>query len=589
MTPSEQDPPDRDRDDCRDPEDLDAELTDEVARIERELDEELNEELGEPTVEYEIPGLDDDPDEGGGTAEVEPEQTEPVAAAPAAEPEGEARVSGREPAAAPEDQAEPQPVREPVVAASAQPAASASDEKPGRATRLWPRFFAASFAIVASLAAATAISALVFLDNIADGFGGIEKVQGKLASVEGGDPQTILVLGSDKRPGDGVQGRSDTTMLVRVDPDSGAIALLSIPRDLKVDIPGHGEDKFNAAYSIGGPALTLKLVKELTKLDINHVINIDFTGFADAVNAIDCVYLDVDRHYFNDNSLAASTLEQYAEIDIEAGYQRLCGYNALQYVRYRHEDTDLVRSARQQDFLREARQKIEPKKLVFNADYRNGLVDVFKKYTTSDDALKDPIEVLSLMKTFIAARDAPVREVHFPAQLGGPSDPYVTAENDAIAAAVDQFYGTEGTPGPSPTGEADKPDEGNGDGGKGDKDEPDKKPDARPEDAEGLIGAADSGELYARQIARHEAQGRRSDGRLPDLLSDPPARRLVAQRRLACVRHRWARRRGLPRLQDRRRVSRARRFHRVLRLLRHRLARRPDPREPERGADDRRP
>ena len=293
-------------------------------------------------------------------------------------------------------------------------------EKPGRATRIWPRFFAACLAIVGSIAAATAISVLVFLDNIADGFGGIPRVQAKLADVKGGDPQNILILGSDKRPGDGVKGRSDTTLLVRVDPDTDAIALLSIPRDLKVDIPGYGTDKFNVAYSLGGPALTLEVTKKLLDIDINHVINIDFTGFADAVDAIDCVYLDVDRHYFNDNSLAATTLDQYAEIDVEAGYQRLCGYNALQYVRYRHEDTDLVRSARQQDFLREARQKIDPKKLLLDVDYRNRLVDVFKKYTTSDDGLRDPIEVLALIKTFLAAREAPVSEVHFPAQLGGP-------------------------------------------------------------------------------------------------------------------------------------------------------------------------
>ena len=134
--------------------------------------------------------------------------------------------------------------------------------------------------------------------------------------------------------------------------------MLSIPRDLKVNIPGHGIDKFNAAYSYGGPKLTLKVVKQLTGLDnINHVVNVDFTGFADAVNSIGCVYVDVDHHYYHSNVGLAPT-EQYAEIDIPAGYQRMCGLNALQYVRYRHDDNDLVRSARQQEFLREARQEL---------------------------------------------------------------------------------------------------------------------------------------------------------------------------------------------------------------------------------------
>ena len=131
---------------------------------------------------------------------------------------------------------------------------------------------------------------------------------------------------------------------------------MSIPRDLRVNIPGDGVDKFNAAYSAGGPKLTLEVVQQLTGLDINHVVNVDFNGFADAVNAIDCVYVDVDRHYYIPPDTGV------AEIDIEAGYQRLCGFKALQYVRFRHEDNDLVRAARQQDFLREARPRCHPRR-----------------------------------------------------------------------------------------------------------------------------------------------------------------------------------------------------------------------------------
>ena len=383
--------------------------------------------------------------------------------------------------------------------------AATADEDEGKTPRakpVWARFLAASLLIIFSMAAATSISILVFLTDLANSFGGIAGVQRNLQNVEGGEPQTILILGSDVRPGeeaaDGVAeaGRSDTTLLLRVDPDRGAMTLLSIPRDLKVSIPKVGIDKFNAAYTYGGPKRTLEVVKNLTGLDINHVVNIDFNGFADAVNAIGCVYIDVDRHYFHSNEGLAYA-DQYAEIDIDAGYQRLCGYNALQYVRYRHEDTDLVRSARQQDFLREARQKIEPTKLAFNAGYRNDLVDIFAKYTTSDEALKDPIEVLELMKTFIAARKAPVREVHFPAQLGGPGDPYVTADDDAIKEAVAQFLGTTGTPGPAPTGQAQKPEGG---GKPKPKPKPEHKPKPNPEEASGLVDATATGQDYAARL-----------------------------------------------------------------------------------------
>ena len=110
------------------------------------------------------------------------------------------------------------------------------------------------------------------------------KLGADIAKTEPGKPQTIMLLGSDRRPKGNLEGaasdaRSDTIILVRLDPKKKATALMSLPRDLKVKIPGHGTDKINAAYELGGPRLTLKTVKQLTGLRINHVINIDFRGF----------------------------------------------------------------------------------------------------------------------------------------------------------------------------------------------------------------------------------------------------------------------------------------------------------------------
>ena len=119
-------------------------------------------------------------------------------------------------------------------------------------------------------------------------------------------------------------------------------------------------------------------------------------------------------------------------------------------MRFRHEDTDLVRSARQQDFLREARQKLSPEQIIRDSDYRGELVDIFTDYTTSD--LSSATELLKLIRTFIGAASATVNEVHFPAELGGPDSLYVTADQDEIKEAVQQFLGTEGTPGPPPEG-----------------------------------------------------------------------------------------------------------------------------------------
>jgi polyisoprenyl-teichoic acid--peptidoglycan teichoic acid transferase len=352
------------------------------------------------------------------------------------------------PAAEAPPAAEQPPAAEPEPATGAPPPTAPTgvdlkeERAPGRG--LWPRFVAGSLLIVVAMTTATAVSLLVYLKGIARGLGGLPSVHSQLEVADPGNPQTILILGSDQRPTD-ESARSDTTILLRVAPDQ--ITVMSLPRDLKVNIPGHGIDRFNAAYTYGGPKLALKVVKQLTGLDnINHVVNVDFNGFADAVNAIDCVYVDVDHHYYHSNvGLAAS--EQYAEIDVGAGYQRMCGYNALQYVRYRHEDNDLVRAARQQEFLREARQELPASKI---AENRNQLIEILKKYVTSD--INDETDLVSLGKLFIGAHGAPVIQIHFPANLGGPSASYVTASESAIREAVTRFEGeTPPTPEPPPT------------------------------------------------------------------------------------------------------------------------------------------
>ena len=315
---------------------------------------------------------------------------------------------------------------------------------------LWARFLTAAFVIVLSVGTATAASLLLYIEGIADDLKlspEFESIKQDLSVVSGGEPQTILILGSDKPPEfkkDDYRGLSDTTMLLRVDPDRNAIALFSLPRDLKVEIPGYGTDKLNAAYAYGGPELTLETIKELTKvpatdnqgLEVNHIVNVDFEGFARAVNAINCVYVDVDRRYFHSND---ETVEDYEEIDLQPGYQALCGFNALDYARYRHTDNDVVRAARQQDFLREARQKVPPE-VVF-AD-RKELIDIFTEHTTSD--IDSAAAMLEVLKLFVEARDAPVKEVHFEGSLG-PS--FVTTTSSEINKAVVQFLGIEDTPG----------------------------------------------------------------------------------------------------------------------------------------------
>ena len=286
----------------------------------------------------------------------------------------------------------------------------------------------------------------------------------------------------------GDPGRSDTTILLRLDPDQHRIALMSIPRDLKVHIPGYGVGKFNTAYTVGGPKLTLRLVKHLTGLDVNHLVNVDFLGFVRAVDAINCVWADVDRRYYHSNEGVPPSL-QYSEINISAGYQRLCGKDALAYVRYRHTDTDLVRSARQQDFLREARQRVPLGKLISD---RNQLLTIFTSYTTSD--INDVGTMLEVLKVLFDARGAAIKEVHFPAVLG-PS--YVYASKTAIRGAVNHFLGFQASGGPR--GESAST-AGSGGGGGHKKGHKHSSKSAAPQ-SDGLVDASSGGKEIAKGVA----------------------------------------------------------------------------------------
>ena len=175
-----------------------------------------------------------------------------------------------------------------------------------------------------------------------------------------GQPATAIVIGYDHRVSDGkgAPSRSDTIMLIRADPRSNTISLLSFPRDLNVEIRCPGKPQFrakiNAAYADCGPPGTLATVKALTGLDINYLITVNFLGFMQIVDKLGGVYIDVDRRYLNTHSGPSG----YATIDLQPGYQLLSGSNALDFVRFRHTDSDLYRVARQQLFVKAVKDRV---------------------------------------------------------------------------------------------------------------------------------------------------------------------------------------------------------------------------------------
>jgi polyisoprenyl-teichoic acid--peptidoglycan teichoic acid transferase len=324
------------------------------------------------------------------------------------------------------------------------------DEAPPRSGRglIWRALLAG---VLITLATAGAVSATVLLqvDEILD----ILKKEGRAAievpeidRAEAGKAQTLMILGSDRRFGDkklGLKPRSDTMILVRLDPDKEVIAMMSIPRDLLVDIPGVGNQvKINAAYENYGERGAVRTVKKLLsvggrKFPINHVVTVDFSGFRRAIDYIGCVYADIDRDYFNDVTGPSG----YAAIDIDPGYQKLCGTDALSYVRYRHGDNDLVRAARQQDFLRQVRNAKGTKQLRedgISPGNLKRLARVFGRYFDRDKSLDSAKEIFKFAKTVLFTADNPVREVRFRA-VDAPDKVNLVASESMLEETVSEF------------------------------------------------------------------------------------------------------------------------------------------------------
>jgi LCP family protein required for cell wall assembly len=190
----------------------------------------------------------------------------------------------------------------------------------------------------------------------------VKLAQKKLDAVIPGEATTALILGYDKRIGKEAAetGHSDTLMLLRADPDLETVTLLSFPRDLLVEIRGCRNrgpfvSRINNAYGECGSQAALETVRNLTGVPIHYLVTVNFRGFTKIVANLGGVWMDVDRRYFNDNSSGG---DRYAAIDLKPGYQKLSGQKALDFVRFRHTDSDLYRLARQQLFVKAVKERL---------------------------------------------------------------------------------------------------------------------------------------------------------------------------------------------------------------------------------------
>jgi polyisoprenyl-teichoic acid--peptidoglycan teichoic acid transferase len=327
---------------------------------------------------------------------------------------------------------------------------------------MWKRFLLAGVLIVALSAAATATVALNKITTLADEvfptLSHIDAPKGLVTPEYGGGPQTFLILGSDRRSGSKnaeereAAPHSDTILLVRFDPEQGQTSVLSIPRDLMVNIntPSgqvYADEKINAAYTIGSEigganeasVLAAETIKRevFPALQLNGIIDVNFSGFIKVVDTLGCAYVNVDHRYYNEN--VGTTETDYTSINLQPGYQKLCYENALDYVRYRHTDDDFVRVARQQDFLRDLREQIDPSDEL-------GQIDTVAKAVGHAIRTNFPAtaqELILLAKLVSFSQTKPLRQVKFLTtniddQIPNGGD-YVTSSPELEAQTLNTF------------------------------------------------------------------------------------------------------------------------------------------------------
>ncbi len=181
---------------------------------------------------------------------------------------------------------------------------------------------------------------------------------------ESGNRINILLVGIDD--GDGANPatsphRSDSMLLMGVHKSTGAVSLLSIPRDTRVAIPGHSSaDKFGHSFAYGGVELTIATIQDFLKVPVHYYIVADWQGFIKVVDALGGVDLHVEANMRYEDPYAN------LKIDLKKGFQHLNGHQAGQYVRFRHDEMgDIGRVSRQQKFLKAlATQAVRPGNLI---------------------------------------------------------------------------------------------------------------------------------------------------------------------------------------------------------------------------------
>jgi LCP family protein required for cell wall assembly len=251
---------------------------------------------------------------------------------------------------------------------------------------------------------------------------GVEKARKVLNKRAKDQKINLLLIGIDKREQKHDLGRADTIIVASLRPGEKKAVLLSIPRDMRVEIPGYGTTKINHAYAYGGAALVIETVKNFLGIDINHYALVDFRGFAKSVDALGGVDIYVEKEM----------LDVKSKIHFTPGWHHMDGKEALKYVRFRRDaQGDFGRIKRQQKFFKAVLKQAGKISSVWRLP---SLIEVIAQRLETD---MDVSEMLYLGRAFMSVKEDDVEMVMLPGKpgnIGGVS--YVLPQEGAIREII---------------------------------------------------------------------------------------------------------------------------------------------------------
>jgi LCP family protein required for cell wall assembly len=311
--------------------------------------------------------------------------------------------------------------------------------RPRRKLR-WARLFlvlAVLAVLVTALAGAAFYAYLNLFDTTAGTAAGPAASGGQKAEAAPGKRVNILVLGIDYGDNEapGSPKRSDTMIVASVDPGTGTVSMLSIPRDTRVTIPGRaGYDKIAHAYAYGGPQLSARTVEAFLGIPINYYVTMDWQGFISVVDILGGVDLYVEQNMNYDDPYGGLS------IHLKKGYQHLDGEKAGQYVRFRHDELgDIGRVQRQQRFLKAMSDEMLQVGTLVKLP---ALTATIRQYVASD---MPPLVMLRLANTLKDFRDGGLKAELLPgkfATVDGLS--YWVPDKDGTKALVQDLFSAAG-------------------------------------------------------------------------------------------------------------------------------------------------